>query len=36
MKASGLFVRALEAEGVEYIFEIPGEENLEIFNKWSD
>ncbi|MFT4993329.1 MAG: acetolactate synthase-1/2/3 large subunit [Paraglaciecola sp.] len=29
MKASDLFVRALEAEGVEYIFGIPGEENLD-------
>src|SRR5690606_25021589 len=28
MKASDLFVRALEAEGVEYVFAIPGEENL--------
>ena len=30
MKASDLFVRALEAEGVEYIFGIPGEENLDM------
>jgi len=29
MKASGLFVKALEKEGVEYIFGIPGEENLD-------
>ncbi len=29
MKASDLFVRALENEGVEYIFAIPGEENLD-------
>lgn len=29
-KASDLFVRALEAEGVEYIFALPGEENLDI------
>lgn len=28
MKASDLFVKALENEGVEYIFGIPGEENL--------
>ena len=28
MKASDLFVKALEAEGVEFIFAIPGEENL--------
>ena len=32
MKASDLFVRALEAEGVEYIFGIPGEENLDVLN----
>jgi hypothetical protein len=30
MKASDLFVKALEAEGVEYIFAIPGEENLDM------
>lgn len=30
MKASDLFIRALEAEGVEYIFGIPGEENLDL------
>lgn len=29
MKASDLFIRALEQEGVEYIFGIPGEENLD-------
>ena len=29
MKASDVFVRALENEGVEYIFGIPGEENLD-------
>ncbi len=29
MKASDLFVRALEQEGVEFIFGIPGEENLD-------
>ncbi len=28
MKASDLFVAALESEGVEYIFAVPGEENL--------
>ena len=28
MKASDLFVRCLEQEGVEFIFGIPGEENL--------
>jgi acetolactate synthase I/II/III large subunit len=30
MKASDLFVAALEAEGVEYVFAIPGEENLDL------
>jgi acetolactate synthase I/II/III large subunit len=30
MKASDLFVKALEAEGVKYIFGIPGEENLDM------
>lgn len=30
MKASDLFVRALEAEGVEHIFAVPGEENLDL------
>ena len=30
MKASDLFVKCLENEGVEYIFGIPGEENLDI------
>ena len=33
MKASDLFIKALEAEGAEYIFGIPGEENLD-FLKW--
>ena len=32
MKASDLFVKALENEGVEYIFGIPGEENLDMLN----
>jgi len=32
MKASELFVRCLENEGVEYIFGIPGEENLDIMD----
>lgn len=36
MKASDLFVRALEAEGVEYIFGIPGEENLDLLNSLKD
>ena len=30
MKASDLLVKALEREGVEYIFGIPGEENLDL------
>ncbi|KTT53631.1 hypothetical protein SB8_17725, partial [Pseudomonas oryzihabitans] len=30
MKASDLVVRCLENEGVEYIFGIPGEENLDL------
>ena len=30
MKASDLFVKALENEGVEYIFGVPGEENLDL------
>ena len=29
MKASDLFVQCLEAEGVEYIFGVPGEENAD-------
>lgn len=32
MKASDLFIKALEEEGVEYIFGIPGEENLDFLN----
>ncbi len=35
MKASELFMRALEAEGVEYIFGIPGEENLDFLDSLS-
>jgi len=30
MKASDLFVKCLEEEGVEYIFGIPGEENMDL------
>jgi acetolactate synthase-1/2/3 large subunit len=30
VKASDLFVKALENEGVEYIFGVPGEENLDL------
>ena len=32
MKSSDLFVKALEAEGVKYVFGIPGEENLDLLN----
>jgi acetolactate synthase-1/2/3 large subunit len=32
MKASELFVRCLENEGVEYVFGIPGEENLDVMD----
>ena len=32
MKASDLFVKCLENEGVEYIFGIPGEENLDLMD----
>ena len=32
MKSAELFVRCLEAEGVEYIFGLPGEENIELLN----
>ena len=34
-KASDLFVKALEDEGVEYIFGIPGEENLDMLDSLS-
>lgn len=36
MKASDLFIKALENEGVEYIFGIPGEENLDILDSLRD
>lgn len=32
MKASDLLVKALEREGIEYIFGIPGEENLDLLD----
>jgi len=35
MKASDLFVKALENEGVEFVFGIPGEENLDFLNSLS-
>lgn len=34
-KASDLFIKALEEEGVEYIFGIPGEENLDFLDSLS-
>lgn len=36
MKTSDLFVKALENEGVEYIFGIPGEENLDFLDSLED
>ncbi len=36
MKAAELFVRCLENEGVEYIFGIPGEENLAVMDALLD
>ena len=36
MKASDLFIKSLEAEKVEYIFGIPGEENLDFLNSLKD
>jgi acetolactate synthase-1/2/3 large subunit len=35
MKASDLFIKALESEGVEYVFGIPGEENLDFLDSLS-
>ncbi|MGJ8652391.1 MAG: acetolactate synthase large subunit [Opitutaceae bacterium] len=35
MKTSDLFIRTLEEEGVEYIFGIPGEENLDMLDSLS-
>lgn len=32
MKAAELFIKALENEGVEYLFGIPGEENLDVMD----
>lgn len=34
-KASDLFIQCLEAEGVEYIFGVPGEENLDFLDSLS-
>lgn len=36
MKTSDLFVKALENEGVEYIYGIPGEENLDFLDSLKD
>ncbi|PKM42691.1 MAG: acetolactate synthase large subunit [Gammaproteobacteria bacterium HGW-Gammaproteobacteria-1] len=36
MKAAQLFVRCLENEGIEYIFGIPGEENLDLMDALQD
>ena len=33
MKTSDLFIKCLENEGVDYIFGIPGEENLNFFRQ---
>jgi len=35
-KASDLFIQCLEAEGVEYIFGVPGEENLDFLESLSN
>lgn len=35
MKASDLFIQALQAEGVKYVFGIPGEENLDLLDSLS-
>jgi len=35
MKASDLFIKSLENEGVEYVFGIPGEENLDFLDSLS-
>src|SRR6185437_13910255 len=36
MKASDLFIKSLEAEGVEYIFGLPGEENSDLMMSLSE
>lgn len=36
MKASDLFIRCLENEGVEYIFGSPGEENFDVMDSMID
>ena len=36
MKASDLFIKCLENEGIEYIFGVPGEENLDMLESLKD
>ena len=36
MKASELLVKCLENEGVEYIFGLPGEENIDVLDALID
>ncbi len=36
MKAAELFVRCLENEGVEYLFGLPGEENIDVMDAMLD
>ena len=36
MKAAELLVRCLEHEGVEYIFGVPGEENIDVMDALLD
>jgi thiamine pyrophosphate-dependent acetolactate synthase large subunit-like protein len=36
MKAAELFVRCLEAEGVRYVFGVPGEENADLMMALQD
>ena len=36
MKASDLFIKCLEEEGIEYIFGIPGEENADFMISFED
>src|ERR1700740_980644 len=35
MKASDVFIKCLEEEGVEYVFGVPGEENLDFLDSLS-
>src|SRR3954467_14982276 len=35
MKASDVFIKCLEQEGVEYVFGVPGEENLDFLDSLS-